>query len=621
MPRQQQSEHLAMKPTTDHLIFFLILICLSLTSCSDSNNEVATSTNPTSEISPDEAITEINPAIKHTLLSSEEKGFLDEHWQLTIPLQGQAPDDYSDIESSLDPASCGLCHEQQLKDWQTTFHAHAMGPGILGQVIDMIESGDHTQAQLCWSCHTPLAEQQDSLKLNDNWQSNTLFDEELQHSGLVCAGCHVRQHKRFGPSRRDTPNVEGNIDDGDQPHNGFIATTAFSHSAFCSNCHQFKENGFSLNGKLLENTYNEWQESRYAKEDIHCQTCHMPDRRHTWRGIHDPEMTKRAVTIDVDAPLQQYKLGELYEARITITNTGAGHYFPTYVTPKVFVRAELFDSDDNIIADSLQEAIIGRETTANLSQELYDTRIAPDDNVSILYREALRGKPTKLKVSITVEPDHFYTRFYKIKLASMKEGLSTDLLREALAKAQQSHFSIFEKTYPINIDLNSTVKLDPNTYRASAPASKTNVDSTSHTPYWNDDDIKWHNYETGLALAKKNNKPVLLLFYADWCPTCHAYQPIFEDQRLLELSNDFIMVRVNTDNEPKLNQAYIPEEEWEYVPRTFALFSDGSRMNSVYSKTKAPRYFLSANSPSEFLFTMQAALLTHRDRIASTTLN
>jgi len=603
-----------MKLIAPNLVFFSIVLCLGLSSCADSNNESSalTDTSITAQTSKPKTDT----TAKSTLLITEEKTFLDKHWQLTIPLQGKAPNDFSEIESSLEPESCGLCHEQQYKNWQTTFHANAMGPGVLGQVIDMVDSGDHAQAQLCWSCHTPLAEQQNNLKQNNAWQANALFSEKLQHSGLVCAGCHVREHKRFGPPHRDTPDIVGDINNGDQPHNGFTATTSFEKSAFCSNCHQFKKNGFALNGKLLENTYNEWQASRYAKENTHCQSCHMPDRRHIWRGIHDPEMTKRAVTIEVDAPTKQYKLGELYKARITITNTGAGHYFPTYVTPKVFVRAKLLNDAGNVIADSLQEAIIGRETTANLSRELYDTRIAPDDNISILYREALHGKPTQLKISIIVEPDHFYERFYKIRLASIKEGRSAVLLREALANAQQSHFSIFEKSYPINVDLTRSINIDPSTYNVSAATTKTDTTNNHHAPYWNDDDIEWHDYETGLELAKQKNKPVLLLFYADWCPTCHAYQTIFEDQRLVELSKQFIMVRVNTDNEPQINQAFIPEEEWEYVPRTFALFPNGSRMNDVYSKTKAPRYFLSANDPKEFLFTMQAALLSYQNNIS-----
>ena len=33
---------------------------------------------------------------------------------------------------------------------------------------------------------------------------------------------------------------------------------------------------------------------------------------------------------------------------------------------------------------------------------------------------------------------------------------------------------------------------------------------------WNDGSIKWQDYNAGLEAGRVNNKPVLLLFYADW---------------------------------------------------------------------------------------------------------
>ena len=267
-----------------------------------------------------------------------------------------------------------------------------------------------------------------------------------------------------------------------------------------------------------------------------------------------------------------------------------------------------------MIADTLQEAVIGRETTADLAQELYDTRIAPDDHLTILYREALRGKPAHLRVTIVVEPDHFYERFYQLRLANMAAGRSADLLREALANTRQSHFALFQHTYPINIDFAATALTASATHQASRPATHQQAAVAAHKIYWNDDNIEWHGYNDGLALAKAQSKPILLIFYADWCSSCHAYRPLFEDQRLVELSRKFVMVRVNSDEQAEINRAYIPEEEWEYVPRTFVLTPDGKRMPHVYPKTTAPRYFISADDPAEFLFVMQAALLELQQR-------
>jgi len=79
---------------------------------------------------------------------------------------------------------------------------------------------------------------------------------------------------------------------GQLPHNGATYTGAYERAEFCAACHQFGPRGPSLNGKPLENTYEEWRTSPAARRGLACQSCHMPDRRHRWRGIHDPEMVK-----------------------------------------------------------------------------------------------------------------------------------------------------------------------------------------------------------------------------------------------------------------------------------------------------------------------------------------
>jgi len=381
-------------------------------------------------------------------LTPSEEIFLQSHWPEMMPPQGSPPADYSLLERSLSPVSCGQCHPQQLLDWSTSLHSKAMGPGIYGQLVDMVES-DPATAQICWSCHTPLAEQQERLWSGGAWIMNPQFDAALQHNGLVCAACHVRQHQVYGPVRSSTPEITGKIDQG-LPHNGFSAETAFSKSGFCRGCHQFGPDDYRLNGKLIENTYNEWKESDYPAQGVQCQSCHMPKRRHLWRGIHDPDMVKQGVTISIDLPGKQLHPDDTLTATITIANTGTGHYFPTYLTPKVFVRARLIDAAGNPVEGTAQEAIIGREATQDLSQELYDTRIPPGDLVAIGYQQVVTQKNLSLKVEVVVEPDHFYARFYRSVLAN---GGSSDegrvLLEQALKDAEQSSFSIYETVKPL----------------------------------------------------------------------------------------------------------------------------------------------------------------------------
>ncbi len=68
-----------------------------------------------------------------------------------------------------------------------------------------------------------------------------------------------------------------------------MRTADFWKSDFCAVCHQFSPDQ-AINGKLLENTVEGWRQSPQAAAGQTCQSCHMPSRRHLWRGIHDPDM-------------------------------------------------------------------------------------------------------------------------------------------------------------------------------------------------------------------------------------------------------------------------------------------------------------------------------------------
>src|SRR5215467_2601820 len=118
-----------------------------------------------------------------------EQDFIDRHWRRPLAPQGEAPDRYSPIERSLLPASCGVCHPAQYADWSTSVHSKSMGPGIAGQLVEMIRS-DPASARSCPSCHAPLAEQAADIAGPSGPAPNPSFDPELRRQGLVCAGCH-----------------------------------------------------------------------------------------------------------------------------------------------------------------------------------------------------------------------------------------------------------------------------------------------------------------------------------------------------------------------------------------------------------------------------------------------
>jgi hypothetical protein len=177
----------------------------------------------------------------------------------------------------------------------------------------------------------------------------------------------------------------------------------------------------------------------------------MPARRHLWRGIHDVDMVARALEVSIAPDAPSYKAGDEMQAVITVTNVGAGHYLPTYVTPKIFVRVHLLDAAGQIIEGSAQQAVIGREVTLDLSQELYDTRLPPKGSRAFTYAQVIPSAGVKLQVRLVVHPDHFYQRFFEAVLQDGDGGQGRVHLEEALRRTRASSFTVFERVIPLSV--------------------------------------------------------------------------------------------------------------------------------------------------------------------------
>jgi hypothetical protein len=366
----------------------------------------------------------------------EVTAFLAAHWPDPLPAQGEPPPQFTALEASLAPEACGQCHTEQFRDWGDSLHSRAVGPGLLWQFRLM----DQQAANSCMRCHAPLAEQKALMAIEHGWSAAPAtappeyVSAQLHRQGLVCAACHVRAHSRFGPSPRAVSQTP-------VPHGGFRAHAAFEDSRFCAGCHQFPESGTRLNGKLLENTYQEWRASRAAAAGQTCQSCHMPERRHLWRGIHDPQMTAAALTATLEvSPLGTGRL----RAQARVTNTGAGHHFPTYVVPEVALALTLIDPRGRrggVIARS----VIARRANIELTQELSDTRIANGESRVLageFARPAEAGWHVELRMS--VHPGAHYERTFRHALAGA-DNMNREahrLLREALARIETGRYEV-----------------------------------------------------------------------------------------------------------------------------------------------------------------------------------
>lgn len=365
--------------------------------------------------------------------------FLRDYWERPIPLQGAAPAAFSQLEASLQPAVCGGCHPQQYADWGTSIHAAAFSPGLSGQLVNW-EGYDYETVRSCLSCHTPLSEQSaQSPDTAGRLVANPDFDASLQQSGLVCAGCHVRGWLRHGPPRRDgslTASPPG------APHAGATRTPYFEDSRFCASCHQFELP--APNGKSLQNTYTEWEQSRYAKVGVSCQGCHMPDRRHLWRGVHDSTMVRSGVTIEWVSPAGS---GATDTVALRVTNSGTGHRFPSYVTPEVIVRIDLLDGQGRRIEAMGAEATIDRqvENRGGVWVEVSDTRLAPDSSLTLT--ASISGSGARFaRGAVIVYPDAFYHRSFTQMLMGQLSDTSRTLITEAQRRAAESSFAIFDDT-------------------------------------------------------------------------------------------------------------------------------------------------------------------------------
>src|SRR5256712_8051713 len=107
----------------------------------------------------------------------------------------------------------------------------------------------------------------------------------------------------------------------------------------------------------------------------------MPERRHLWRGIHDADMVRSGLTITAAAGAARYRPGDVAVVTLRVTSTRVGHAFPTYVTPRVILSAELVDGAGQGLAGSRPEKNVRGEGALHLSREAFGTRLPPRQSV------------------------------------------------------------------------------------------------------------------------------------------------------------------------------------------------------------------------------------------------
>lgn len=361
--------------------------------------------------------------------------FLERYWRLPVPLQGDPPPGFSAVEASLDPQVCGACHPRQLAEWKGSLHAGAWSPGFAGQLVEGALSRP-SALRGCQHCHAPLEEQQPPRA---DGAPAPAHDPALREKGVVCAACHVRAHQHFGPPRpADRPAPQGAV-----AHGGFEPRAEFQQSRFCATCHQFFDQRGPA-GKPVENVFVEWRRSPQAAQGRTCQSCHMPDRAHTWRGIHDAQMVRDAVDVELRGP--DARDGTALAA-LLLTNRDVGHAFPSYVTPRVFLALWQADADGAEIGGTRVEAAIGRKIDFSLrpAREEFDTRVLPGETFRLDYTMPRSAAAVSVQGQVRVDPAHHYRGVYQRLLRRYRDPEARAWIEQALRRADEVGYVLAER--------------------------------------------------------------------------------------------------------------------------------------------------------------------------------
>jgi cytochrome c553 len=116
----------------------------------------------------------------------------------------ERPEDTSEIPQplvGLGARECAACHQDFYDEWRTTIHSQAWTDPYFQTDWQFDDS-----QQVCRNCHTPLDRQQLHVILGfrdkDKWdpimEPNPDFDPDLQHEGVTCTACHLRDGKIVG---------------------------------------------------------------------------------------------------------------------------------------------------------------------------------------------------------------------------------------------------------------------------------------------------------------------------------------------------------------------------------------------------------------------------------------
>jgi protein-disulfide reductase (glutathione) len=144
---------------------------------------------------------------------------------------------------------------------------------------------------------------------------------------------------------------------------------------------------------------------------------------------------------------------------------------------------------------------------------------------------------------------------------------------------------------------------------ASDPAPRPRRVASAPANGWGET-IAWRPFSEGLAEAKRERMPVMLVVHTAWCGKCKALKhSAFRDPALHALSERFVMVNLDQDSQPEALD-YAPDGS--YIPRVVFLDPDG-RLDAALHNPRPSRFAYFYAPSDDLLGTMQRALELHAE--------
>jgi len=343
-----------------------------------------------------------------------------------------------------DPKVCSSCHREIYEEWSRSMHANAWeDKWYQPSYILAHQETDGATDLLCGACHSPIGARTGLLPPADG----SKFDATSRR-GISCDFCHtvsgVKQMFNMGHVSEPGNVKRGPRSDGNSLYHEVKFTEIHTKADFCGACHMVIH---PVTGVHIIDTWEDWKNNEYGKQNIRCQDCHMthtpgvsktPGRAalmgkqrdnlafHGFIGgssyVQDElgntkqaEMSREFLRAAAEVKLADRVTDDgTLELTVEVHNVGAGHKIPTGTTyirimwlqvevadraGKVVYSSGQVDDKNHVDPDAVFFRVLFRDAEGNLTGKSwrahgigYDRRIPAKGKDSETYQITLPDK-------------------------------------------------------------------------------------------------------------------------------------------------------------------------------------------------------------------------------------